>query len=63
MHFFQLEYRMPLDIVKERVLKATVWNHDPLQENEFLGGVELELNKFDLTQEITEWFPLTNLSR
>lgn len=54
---------MPLEIVKERILKATVWNHDPLQENEFLGGVELELNKFDLTQEMTEWFPLVNLSR
>lgn len=54
---------MSLDIIKSRTLKATVWNHDPLQENEFLGGVELKLNDFDLTKEMTEWYPLTNLSR
>ncbi|KAF5287684.1 hypothetical protein FQA39_LY15784 [Lamprigera yunnana] len=58
-----LEYRMALDIVRQRTLKATVWNHDPLQENEFLGGVELNLNQFDLTKEMTEWYPLVNLSR
>uniref|UniRef100_A0A1Y1L4Z2 Uncharacterized protein n=1 Tax=Photinus pyralis TaxID=7054 RepID=A0A1Y1L4Z2_PHOPY len=58
-----LEYRMALDIIKQRVLKATVWNHDPLQENEFLGGVELNLNEFDLCKEMTEWYSLTNLSR
>lgn len=54
---------MPIEIVHQRILKATIWNHDPLQENEFLGGVELELAKFDLTIEMTEWFPLVNLSR
>lgn len=60
---FQLEYRMPLDIIKTRILEASIWNNDPLQENEFLGGVALELSQFDLTQEITEWFSLTNLNR
>lgn len=54
---------MAFDVIRHRVLKATVWNHDPLQENEFLGGVELDLNQFDLTKEMTEWYPLTNLSR
>ncbi|KAK4883151.1 hypothetical protein RN001_006470 [Aquatica leii] len=58
-----LEYRMALDIIRQRTLKATVWNHDPLQENEFLGGVELNLSQFDLGVEMTEWYPLTNLSR
>ncbi|XP_060523562.1 phosphatidylinositol 4-phosphate 3-kinase C2 domain-containing subunit alpha isoform X2 [Cylas formicarius] len=58
-----LEYRMALDIVKSRTIKATVWNYDPLQENEFMGGVELELASLDLTTEITEWYPLVNLSR
>lgn len=54
---------MSLDIIKQRTLRATVWNHDPLQENEFLGGVELNLHELDLTTEMTEWYPLTNLSR
>ncbi|KAL1110477.1 hypothetical protein AAG570_008005 [Ranatra chinensis] len=58
-----LEYRMPLDIVQHRLLQATVWNHDTLQENEFLGGTTLKLSEMDITQEITEWFPLGNVHK
>ncbi|XP_048517557.1 phosphatidylinositol 4-phosphate 3-kinase C2 domain-containing subunit alpha isoform X3 [Dendroctonus ponderosae] len=58
-----LEYRMAIDIIKSRTLKATIWNYDPLQENEFMGGVELKLATLDLATEITEWYPLVNLSR
>lgn len=54
---------MALDIVKTRKLKATVWNYDPLQENEFMGGVELDLSSLDLTEETSEWYSLINLSR
>lgn len=54
---------MPLDIIKSRTLEASIWNNDPLQENEFLGGVCLELSQFDLTQEITEWFSLANINK
>lgn len=54
---------MPLDVIKEKTLQATVWNYDVLQENEFLGGVELQLRDFDLTVETSEWYPLLNLSR
>ncbi|XP_016845918.1 phosphatidylinositol 4-phosphate 3-kinase C2 domain-containing subunit beta isoform X2 [Nasonia vitripennis] len=56
-----LEYRMPLEVIKDRTLEATIWNHDTLQENEFLGGVRLPLNRIDLTNEIVEWFPLGGL--
>ncbi|KAL1487744.1 hypothetical protein ABEB36_015580 [Hypothenemus hampei] len=58
-----LEYRMALDIIKTRTLKATIWSYDPLQENEFMGGVELELGTLELSVEFTEWYPLVNLSR
>lgn len=51
-----LEYRMPLDVIKERTLEATIWNHDTLQENEFLGGIRLPLCHFDLNNETIEWF-------
>lgn len=54
---------MPLDKIMDRVLKATIWNYDPLQENEFLGGVELVLSDLNLSEERTEWYPLVNLSR
>ncbi|GJQ69108.1 hypothetical protein Trydic_g6272 [Trypoxylus dichotomus] len=55
-----LEYRMALDIIMGRTLKATVWNYDALQENQFLGGLELPLGSFDLNTERTEWYPLSN---
>ncbi|XP_026466110.1 phosphatidylinositol 4-phosphate 3-kinase C2 domain-containing subunit beta isoform X2 [Ctenocephalides felis] len=58
-----LEYRMALDVIRDRTLHATVWSHDSLQENEFLGGVELKLYDLDLTNEITEWFSLVHVSR
>ncbi|KAG5888354.1 hypothetical protein JTB14_020754 [Gonioctena quinquepunctata] len=58
-----LEYRMIQDIIKMRQLQATVWNYDPLQENEFMGGVELDLSTLDLNEEISEWYSLVNLSR
>lgn len=55
---FQLEYRMPLEIIQNRLLQVTVWSHDSLQENEFLGGVDIGLNTLDLRKESIEWFPL-----
>lgn len=58
-----LEYRMPLDVVQRRHLQATVWNHDTLQENEFLGCVLLPLGSIDLASEMVEWYPLGNLQR
>lgn len=54
---------MALDIIMGRTLKATVWNYDALQENQFLGGLELPLGSFDLNTERTEWYPLSNVSR
>ncbi|XP_014237353.1 phosphatidylinositol 4-phosphate 3-kinase C2 domain-containing subunit beta isoform X2 [Trichogramma pretiosum] len=56
-----LEYRMPIDVIKDRTLEATIWNHDTLQENEFLGGIRLPLAKINLAHEIVEWFPLNGV--
>ncbi|XP_034937048.1 phosphatidylinositol 4-phosphate 3-kinase C2 domain-containing subunit beta isoform X2 [Chelonus insularis] len=56
-----LEYRMPLEVIKERTLEATIWNHDTLQENEFLGGICLPLGNVDLKNETIEWFPLGSI--
>jgi phosphatidylinositol-4-phosphate 3-kinase len=54
---------MPLEVVQRRRLQATVWNHDTLQENEFLGCVLLPLDSVDLASETEEWYPLGNLQR
>lgn len=52
---------MPWDFITRRVLHVTVWSHDSLQENEFLGGVLLNLSTLDLREEISQWYPLTYL--
>lgn len=60
----QLEYRMPLEIIQNRLLQVTVWSHDSLQENEFLGGVELKLGELEnLREEYMKWFPLGVVTR
>ncbi|EDV96661.1 phosphatidylinositol 4-phosphate 3-kinase C2 domain-containing subunit beta [Drosophila grimshawi] len=58
-----LEYRMPLDIVRQRRLQVTIWSHDTLQENELLGGFELDLSKHDLRQEMCDWYRLGSVPR
>ncbi|ALC43846.1 Pi3K68D [Drosophila busckii] len=58
-----LEYRIPLDIVQQRRLQVTVWSHDTLQENELLGGFELDLSKYDLRQELCDWYRLGSVPR
>ena len=44
--YFQLEYRMPLDVVRCRTLQATLWDCDRFQENMFLGAVTIPLEKY-----------------
>lgn len=54
---------MPMDVVKYKILQATVWSHDSLQENEFLGGIIIELQNIDLSTETTSWYKLANVHR
>uniref|UniRef100_A0A1B0A2K1 phosphatidylinositol 3-kinase n=1 Tax=Glossina pallidipes TaxID=7398 RepID=A0A1B0A2K1_GLOPL len=58
-----LEYRMPLEVIKNRVLHVTVWSHDTLQENELLGGFQIDLSQYDLRKELIDWFRLGYMSR
>lgn len=54
---------MPLEHIQNRVLQVTVWSHDSLQENEFLGGVELHLAQLNLRDEFVKWCTLGYISR
>lgn len=54
---------MPLEYIQNRLLQVTIWSHDALQENEFLGGVELNLSEYNLHDEFVKWFPLGYISR
>lgn len=58
-----LEYRMPMQAIRLKTLQVTVWGHDSLQENEFLGGVQLPLNNLNLKEEIVGWYRLSYLTR
>uniref|UniRef100_A0A8C4Q4Q8 Phosphatidylinositol-4-phosphate 3-kinase, catalytic subunit type 2 alpha n=1 Tax=Eptatretus burgeri TaxID=7764 RepID=A0A8C4Q4Q8_EPTBU len=44
--------------LKQRRFHLSVWNAEAFRENVFLGGMLLALKDVDLSQEITEWFPL-----
>lgn len=54
---------MPLEVIKNRVLHVTVWSHDTLQENELLGGFQIDLSQYDLRKELIDWFRLGYMSR
>lgn len=54
-------YKMSLKEVKNRTLQVTVWNHDVLKENQFMGALYIPLHNLDLTRENCEWHCLGNL--
>lgn len=54
---------MPLEIIQSRWLQVTVWSNDSFQENEFLGGVQINLSELDLKEEFIKWFPLGYVTR
>ena len=54
---------MPEEVVKGRVLQATLWDCDRFQENLFLGCVTIPLESVDLNRPSEKWYKLTNLHR
>uniref|UniRef100_A0A7M4E5F5 Synaptotagmin-like protein 1 n=1 Tax=Crocodylus porosus TaxID=8502 RepID=A0A7M4E5F5_CROPO len=53
-----LKYKMEKDELQSRVLNASVWHHDPLGRNLFLGEVEIALSTWDWGNVHPEWFNL-----
>jgi phosphatidylinositol-4-phosphate 3-kinase len=58
----KIEYRLPLEIIRTKSLQVSVWHHDSLQENNFLGGVSIVLGSLALDKETTETYILGNLT-
>uniref|UniRef100_A0AAG5DMA9 Phosphatidylinositol-4-phosphate 3-kinase n=1 Tax=Anopheles atroparvus TaxID=41427 RepID=A0AAG5DMA9_ANOAO len=58
-----LEYRLSIEFIQKKILQVTIWSHDSLQENAFLGGIELPLAEIDLRRETLQWYQLGYLSR
>jgi phosphatidylinositol-4-phosphate 3-kinase len=59
---FQIEYRLPLDIIRQKTLQVSVWHYDPLQENNFLGGVSIPLATLTADREIVGTYLLGNIN-
>ena len=57
----QLQYKMKESEVRYRTLQVTVWDHDMLKENNFLGAVYIKLRDLDLASETTKWYQLQKL--
>ena len=49
--------------VRERVLQVTVWDHDYVGENEFLGGLLIDLLTADLRKSVGQWYTLTDIRK
>ena len=56
-----LVYRLPLEQVQMRRLQVSVWSYDRVQENQFLGAVNIPLESLNLTEEHVAWYPLGQL--
>ncbi|KAI9556899.1 hypothetical protein GHT06_016693 [Daphnia sinensis] len=56
-----LVYRMPLESIQKRLLQVSVWSYDRVQENQFLGAVNIPLESLNLTEEHVAWYPLGHL--
>lgn len=52
---------MSLDVLQQRMLQVTIWDHDVLKENNILGAVYIRLRDLDLSNTITQWYKLDKL--
>lgn len=58
-----LVYNMSEWDVRERILQVTVLDHDYVGENEFLGGVLIDLSQIDLKTSTASWYTLTDIRK
>lgn len=56
-----LAYSLPLEIVTRRTLHVSIWNYDRMQENEFLGAVNINLEEINIQKETVKWYPLSDI--
>ncbi|XP_023217148.1 phosphatidylinositol 4-phosphate 3-kinase C2 domain-containing subunit alpha-like [Centruroides sculpturatus] len=56
-----LAYSLPLDIVTRRTLHVSIWNYDRMQENEFLGAVNISLDEINIQKETVKWYQLGDM--
>eukprot|EP00794_Sanderia_malayensis_P018694 gene18694-20582_t len=57
----KLTYSMSFEELQQRVLQVTVWDHDPVGVNGYLGGVNCYLSTHDITHDTTQWYELKDI--
>lgn len=60
--YLKIEYRLPLHILQQKTLQVSVWHYDPLQENNFLGGVAIPLTTLTANKEVVGTYALGNIN-
>ncbi|XP_022781034.1 phosphatidylinositol 4-phosphate 3-kinase C2 domain-containing subunit beta-like [Stylophora pistillata] len=58
-----LLYSLPEHEARRRHLQVTVLDHDYMGENEFLGGVIIDLSQAELKTSVAQWFTLTEIRK
>ena len=48
---------------RQRLLQVTVLDHDYVGENEFLGGVLMDLSQAELKKSVARWYTLTDIRK
>ncbi|XP_052799554.1 phosphatidylinositol 4-phosphate 3-kinase C2 domain-containing subunit beta-like isoform X2 [Mya arenaria] len=56
-----IEYRLPLETVRHKLLQATIWDNGMLKENSLLGAVYVRLGELDLSTTVTKWYHLDKI--
>jgi len=52
---------MSFEQIKRRTLQISVWNYETLQENDFMGGVCIDLSTVDLVaSDKASWYRLSS---
>jgi len=49
--------------VRQRCLQVTVLDHDYVGENEFLGGVLIDLSQAEMKKSVARWYTLTDIRK
>lgn len=58
-----LLYSIPEHEVRQRHLQVTVLDHENVGENEFLGGLIIDLSQAELKTSVARWFTLTDIRK
>ena len=56
-----ITYDVAIELLTRRVLQISVWDHDHITSNIFLGGINFYLSTLDLRKQRTDWFTLEDI--